>query len=47
MSAARFHTSPPPRPSGQNPAWRRHVHGPIVPMDEPRGWIAKLIGRCG
>jgi len=50
MTSHRFQTSrscawnEPRRPLAE---WeRRHHHGPIQPMEEPRGWFARLFGRA-
>lgn len=32
-----------PRPH-RDPSLRRHIHGPILPMEEP-GFFARLFGR--
>lgn len=44
-----FHSSRPdawtlPRPV-QDASMRFKTHGPILPMDEPRGLVARLLGR--
>jgi hypothetical protein len=49
MSAYTFRSSRPdhwvsPRPT-RDPALRRTIHGPLRPMDEPPGLIARLFGQ--
>ncbi|HSG33980.1 MAG TPA: hypothetical protein VLA37_05550 [Sphingomonadaceae bacterium] len=31
-----------PRPQ-QDPVRRRIIHGPILPMEEPKGWFRRLF----